>query len=66
MRILVADTSSSVCITGVFEDDKLIAENCLDNGKTHSENFMPLIKQSLEDAKLGLSDIDVIGVVYRY
>jgi len=63
MRILVADTSSSVCITGVFEDDKLIAENCLDNGKTHSENFMPLIKQSLEDAKLGLSDIDVIGVV---
>ena len=60
MRILVADTSSSVCITGVFEDDKLITENCLDDGKTHSENFMPLIKQSLEDAKLGLSDIDVI------
>ena len=33
MKILVADTSSSVCITGVFEDDKLIAESCLDNGK---------------------------------
>lgn len=63
MKILVADTSSSVCITGVFEDDKLIAENCLDNGKTHSENFMPLIKKSLEDAKLSLNDIDVIGIV---
>lgn len=63
MRILVADTSSSVCITGIFEDDKLIAENCLDNGKTHSENFMPLIKKSLEDVKLSLSDIDVRGVV---
>lgn len=63
MKILVADTSSSVCITGVFENDKLIAENCLDNGKTHSENFMPLIKKSLEDAKLSLNDIDVIGIV---
>lgn len=63
MKILVADTSSSVCITGVFEDDKLIAENCLDNGKTHSENFMPLIKKSLEDANLSLNDIDVIGIV---
>lgn len=63
MKILVADTSSSVCITGVFEDDKLITENCLDNGKTHSENFMPLIKKSLEDAKMNLKDIDTIGVV---
>ena len=63
MKILVADTSSSVCITGVFEDDKLIAESCLDNGKTHSENFMPLIKKSLEEAKLSLDDIDVIGIV---
>ncbi|MGN1330427.1 MAG: tRNA (adenosine(37)-N6)-threonylcarbamoyltransferase complex dimerization subunit type 1 TsaB [Clostridia bacterium] len=63
MKILACDTSSSVCSVGVFDDDKLIAENEIDNGKTHSENFMPLVKKSLEDANLKLSDIDCFSVV---
>lgn len=62
MKILVADTSSSVCATGVLDDDKLICENTLDNGKTHSENFMPLVKKTLEDAKLTLDDIEYMAV----
>lgn len=63
MKILVADTSSSVCAVGVFEDEKLINENTLDNGKTHSENFMPLVKKTLEEAFWSLKDIKFIGVV---
>lgn len=63
MKILVADTSSSVCAVGIFEDEKLINENTLDNGKTHSENFMPLVKKTLEEAFLSLKDIKFIGVV---
>lgn len=63
MKLLVADTSSAVCATGVFEDDKLLVENTLDNGKTHSENFMPLIKKSLEEGNLKLDDIDYMAVV---
>ena len=47
MKILAIDTSSSVCGTAILEDDKLIEENSLDNGKTHSENLMPLIKELL-------------------
>ena len=47
MKILVADTSSSVCSVGVFEDNVLINKNELDNGKTHSENFMPLVEKTL-------------------
>ena len=38
MKILACDTSSSVCAVGVFENDKLISKNELDNGRTHSEN----------------------------
>ena len=31
MKILACDTSSSVCAVGVFENDKLISKNELDN-----------------------------------
>lgn len=48
---------------GLFEDDKLIKENVLDNGRTHSENFMPLVKKTLEDANVNLDEIDYMGVV---
>ena len=48
---------------GLFEDDKLIKENVLDNGRTHSENFMPLVKKTLEDANVSLDEIDYMGVV---
>ena len=63
MRFLVADTSSSVCGVGVFEDNKILSINELDNGKTHSENFMPLVEKSLKDAKLDLNEIKCIGIV---
>lgn len=63
MKFLVADTSSGVCGVGIFENNKILSINELDNGKTHSENFMPLVEKSLKDAKLDLKDIDYIGVV---
>lgn len=63
MKILVADTSSSVCTVGLFEDDKLINENALDNGKTHSENFMPLVKKTLDESNISLDEIECMGVV---
>lgn len=63
MKILACDTSSSVCAVGVFENDKLISKNELDNGKTHSENFMPLVEKSLKDANLKLADMDYLSVV---
>lgn len=63
MKNLVTDTSSSVCSVGVFEDDKLIAKNELDNGKTHSENFMPLVEKTLKDANITLDDLEYITVV---
>ena len=63
MKNLVTDTSSSVCSVGLFEDDKLIVKNELDNGKTHSENFMPLVEKTLNDANMKLDDLDYITVV---
>ena len=60
MKILSIDTSSNLCAVAVLEDTNLIKENILDDTKNHSEKIMPVIAQTLEEAGLKLSDIDLI------
>ena len=62
MKILSIDTSSSNCATALLEDDKLIDENSLNNGLTHSENLIPLIDVLLSRNITHLKDIDLISV----
>lgn len=62
MKILAVDTSSSVCSTALLEDSNLIDENNLDNGKTHSENLMPLVEELLKRNETDLNQIDLIAV----
>jgi len=61
MKILAIDTSSDVCSTAILENEKLIDENNLDNGKTHSENLMPLIQELLNRNNLNVKDIELIA-----
>lgn len=60
MKILSIDTSSNLCAVAVLEDTNLIKENILDDTKNHSEKIMPVIAQTLEEANLKLTDIDLI------
>ena len=60
MKILSVDTSSSVCAVALLEDGKLINQKILDNGKTHSENFMSLLDETLKETNISLDDIDLI------
>ena len=62
MKILAIDTTSNICSTAILEDNKLIDENTINNGLTHSENLMPLIAELLERNKLNLIDINLIAV----
>ena len=62
MKILAVDTSSKICSVAILEDDKLVDEIDLDNGKTHSENLMPITKEILERNNLQLNNIDLIAV----
>lgn len=62
MKILSIDTTSNVCSVSVLEDDRLIDENVLDNGKTHSENMMPLLDELLKRNRMDISDIEFISV----
>ena len=62
MKILSITTSSKICGVAILEDNNVIKEINQNNGLTHSETLMPLIKQILEKANLNLKDIDLIAV----
>ena len=59
MKILSIDTSSNICSISILEDTTLIYEDHISDRLTHSENLMPMIKKSLENLNLNLSDIDL-------
>lgn len=60
MKILSITTSSKICGVAILEDNSIIKEINLNNGLTHSESLMPLIKKIFEETNLTLSDINLI------
>jgi len=58
MKILAIETSSKICGSCLCEDDKIIDKLEIDNGLTHSQNLMPLIKDLLDKNNLKISDLD--------
>lgn len=60
MKILSIDTSSNICGIAVLEDANLLKEISQNNGLTHSETLMPIIKNTLEKLNIALKDIDLI------
>lgn len=61
MKILAIDTSSSVCSVAILEDDKLIDKNELDDGRTHSENLMPLLDELLKRNSIDIKEVELIA-----
>ena len=61
MKILAVDTSSAICSVAILEDDKLIDKNELDDGKTHSENLMPLLDELLKRNSIDIKEIELIA-----
>ena len=58
MKILAIETSGKLCGTCLMEDDVLLDKLEQNNGLTHSESLMPLIKNLLEKNSLKISNID--------
>lgn len=58
MKLLAIETSSTVCGACILEDGNLIDKLEIENGLTHSQNLMPLIKNLLEKNNLKISEID--------
>lgn len=61
MKILAIDTSSKICSVAILEDNKKIEELNINDGKTHSENLMPLIDEILKKSNIKLKDIELFA-----
>lgn len=62
MKLLSLDSSAVTAACAVTEDDRVLADSFVNVGLTHSETLLPLIKQTLKNAKCELCDIDLIAV----
>lgn len=61
MKILAIDTSSAICSVALLENNNLIDKNELNDGKTHSENLMPLLDELLKRNKVNIKEIELIA-----
>ena len=61
MKILSIETAGNICGVALIEDDKLIKEELLDDGNTHSVKLMPLIDKILSETNTRISDIDLFA-----
>lgn len=62
MKILSLECSSLSAGAALIEDGKLLAENFLNTGLTHSQTLMPMVESALKNTNTETSDIDVISV----
>ena len=58
MKLLAIETSGKLCGAAILGNNNLIDKIELNNGLTHSESLMPLIKQLLEKNKIKISEFD--------
>ena len=56
------DTAGRTAAVAVMQDDRLLYENFLDCGLTHSETMLPLIDAAFRAVKLSPADVDLWGV----
>ncbi len=61
MNILAVDSSGNVCAAAVLADERILAEQYVDNLKTHSETLELMADACLAAAGLRLQDIDLFA-----
>lgn len=61
MKILAIDTSGANCSVAIVDDKKILADFTINNGTTHSQNLVPMIKQAQDFANIDLSQIDAFA-----
>lgn len=59
MKILVVETATATCSVALLEDNHVLYEENTENGFTHSENLLPMIKEAFDRTGLTLSQIDL-------
>ena len=58
MKILAIDSTAITASCAVTEDEKLLAQSFVNVGLTHSQTLLPLIDDTLRNAKVKIESID--------
>lgn len=64
MKILAVESSAVSASAAVCDNGRIISENYIDAGLTHSQTLMPMIKNCMDTAGVTLSDIDLVAVAH--
>ncbi len=64
MKILSVDSSSITASVAITENGKVLAENFINNGLTHSQTLMPLVEKTINESGISIKDIDLFAVTY--
>lgn len=62
MNILSIDSSSVTASVAITKNGKVLAEEFINNGLTHSQTLMPMVEKVINDSKISLTDIDFFAV----
>lgn len=62
MRVLAFDTSSDTLTAGLYEDDKILAQESSSGFARHSEVLMPALEKLFRYARLTSKQVDLIAV----
>ncbi len=64
MKILAVESSAVCASVAVCDGEKIISENFVNAGLTHSQTLMPLVKSCMDTAGVSLDDIDLVCVAH--
>lgn len=62
MKILAADTSTSVNTVALCDGDRVLAEASIDGGRTHSERLLEMVDWTLEQSQSDLSHVGALAI----
>lgn len=64
MKILSVDSSSVTASVAITENGKVLAENFINNGLTHSQTLMPMVKKTINESGISVKDIDLFAITH--
>ena len=62
MKILALDSTAKICTVALCEDRQRLNLKTVDAGMTHSETLLPMIESILDEAGIGVADIDMFAL----
>lgn len=62
MKILALDSSAAAASAAIAEDGKILGENYINVGLTHSQTLLPMVQSLLQCSGLTIKDMDLLSI----